>query len=90
MFNQDILRNRTVYQFNCFNSVRSIIEYDTAARRLGLSFLYGYTPSPNKSFFVGYGDLLSNGIEPLSGQQQPGLFRQSRTLFIKGSYNFRF
>lgn len=89
-FNQDILRNRTVYQFNRFNSIRSIVEYDTSQRRAGISLLYAYTPSPNKAFYVGYSDLLFNGLDPLTDQRRPGLFRQSRTLFIKGSYNFRF
>jgi hypothetical protein len=36
LFDQDILRNRTVYQFNRFNAVRSIVEYDTLQRSLGL------------------------------------------------------
>ena len=90
LFNQDILRNRTVYQFNRFNAVRSIIEYDTLQRSLGLSFLYSFTPSPNKSIYLGYNDLLYNGLEPLNRIRQNGLFRQSRGLFAKFSYNFRF
>lgn len=90
LFSQDILRNRTVYQFNRFNSVRSIIDYDTSQRSLGLSFLYAFTPSPNKSIYIGYNDLLYNGLEPLSQTRQTGLFRQSRGLFAKFSYNFRF
>jgi hypothetical protein len=90
LFAQDIYRNRTVYQFNRFNSVRSIVDYDTLQRRIGLSFLYAYTPRPNTAVFVGYGDALFNGIEPLNGQRQSGLFRQSRSLFAKFSYNLRF
>lgn len=90
LFKQDILRNRTVYQFNRFNSVRSIIEYDTSLRRLGLSFLYAYTPKPNTAIYVGYNDLLFNGLDPLTNTRQSGLFRQNRTAFVKLSYNFRF
>jgi Domain of unknown function (DUF5916)/Carbohydrate family 9 binding domain-like len=90
LFSQNIFRNKTTYQFNRFNSVRSIIDYDTSERRFGLSFLYAFTPSPNKSIFIGYNDLLFNGIEPLDGTRQRGLFRQSRGLFAKFSYNFRF
>lgn len=89
-YDQDIYRNRTVFQFNRFNSVRSIVDYDTSQRRLGLSFLYAFTPSPNKSIYIGYNDLLYNGLEPLSGTRQRGLFRQSRGLFAKVSYNLRF
>jgi hypothetical protein len=90
LFAQDIYRNRTVYQFNRFNSVRSIADYDTLQRRIGLSLLYAYTPRPNTAVFIGYGDALFNGIDPLDFQRRRGLFRQSRSLFAKVSYNFRF
>ena len=90
LFAQDIYRNRTVYQFNRFNAVRSIVDYDTLERRIGLSLLYAYTPKPNTALFIGYGDALYNGFDPLSGTRQSGLFRQSRSLFAKVSYNFRF
>lgn len=90
LFAQDIYRNRTVYQFNRFNSVRSILDYDTLERRIGASLLYAYTPRPNTAVYVGYGDTLYNGIEPLGGVRQSGLYRQSRSLFAKFSYNFRF
>lgn len=90
LFAQDIFRNRTIYQFNRFNAVRSIIDYDTLERRIGLSLLYSYTPKPNTAFFVGYGDALYNGFDPLFGTRRTGLVRQSRSLFAKISYNFRF
>jgi hypothetical protein len=88
-FNQEIYRNRTTYQFTRFSALRSILEYDTAERRFGASLLYGYTPRPNTALFVGYSDLLFNGLDPLEGRRAPGLFRQRRTLFAKLSYNFR-
>lgn len=90
LFAQDVVRNKTVYQFNRFNSVRSIIEYDTSRKSIGLSFLYAFTPGPNKSVYVGYNDLLFNGIEPLDGTRRNGVVRQARGLFAKFSYNFRF
>ncbi len=90
LFAQDIYRNRTVYQFNRFNSVRSIADYDTLQRRIGLSLLYAYTPRPNTAAYFGYGDALFNGVDPLDFQRRSGLFRQSRSLFAKFSYNFRF
>jgi len=83
LFSQDIFRNRTFYQFNRFNSIRSIVEYDTLQKSLGLSFLYAFTPSPNKSIFIGYNNLLFNNLDT-------GFYRQSRGLFAKFSYNFRF
>jgi hypothetical protein len=89
-FNQDILRNRTSYQFTESQALRSIIDYDTAARRIGLSMLYAYTPRPNTSLYLGYSSLLFNGLDPIEDRRTPGLFRQSSTLFIKTSYSFRF
>lgn len=90
LFAQDIYRNRTVYQFNRFNSMRSIMDYDTLQRRIGLSLLYAYTPRPNTAAYFGYGDALFNGVDPLTLQRRDGLFRQSRAFFAKFSYNFRF
>lgn len=90
LFDQDIFRNRTIYQFNRFNSVRSIVEYDTALRRMGLSFLYGFTPSPGRGLYIGYGDQLYNGVDPIDRVRRPGTFRQSRTVFAKGSYSLMF
>lgn len=89
-FNQDIYRNRTIFQFNQDNAFRSIIEYDTSLRRLGLSFLYSYTPRPNTAVYLGYGDALYNGYDPLFSRRAEGIYRQSRSLFAKVSYNFRF
>jgi hypothetical protein len=89
-FTQDILRNRTIYQFNQDNALRSIIEYDTSARRLGLSFLYSYTPRPNTAVYIGYSDLLYSNYDPLFRTPATGLVRQSRSVFAKFSYNLRF
>jgi hypothetical protein len=89
-FNQDIIRNRTIFQFNQYNAVRSIVDYDTSTRRIGISLLYGYTPRPNTAFYVGYGDELYNGYDPLFDRRTSGLIRQTRSLFAKFSYNWRF
>ena len=90
LFAQDIYRNRTVYQFNRFNAIRSIVDYDTFSRRVGVSLLYGYTPRPNTAIYIGYGDAILDGIDPLNGSQRSGLTRESRTFFAKFSYNYRF
>ncbi|HEV8429445.1 MAG TPA: hypothetical protein VGQ41_16205 [Pyrinomonadaceae bacterium] len=50
-FNQDIIRNRTIYQLSRSQALRSLVEYDTAQRQTGLSFLYSYTPSPNTALY---------------------------------------
>jgi len=90
LFKQDIYRNRTTYQFNQFNAVRSIVDYNTLNRKIGLSFLYSYTPRPNTAMFFGYGDTLFNNFDPLFNRRESGLFRQSRSIFAKFSYNLRF
>lgn len=90
LFAQDILRNRTIYQFGRFHAARSIVDYDTLERRIVLSLLYSYTPRPNTALFIGYGDTLYNSIDPFFGTPRPGLIRQSRSFFAKLSYNFRF
>lgn len=90
LFNQNILRNRTIYQFTRSNALRAIIEYDTTQRRIGTSLLYSYTPRPNTALFIGYNDQIFNGFDPLIASRTPGIFRQRSTLFTKLSYNFRF
>jgi hypothetical protein len=65
-------------------------KHGRAQRQTGLSFLYPYTPRPNTALYVGYNDLLFNGLDPLDRRRVPGLFRQQRTLFTKLSYNLRF
>ncbi len=90
LFNQDIIRSRTTYQLTRFNALRAILDYDTSRRQTGISVLYAYTPRPNTALYIGYNDLLFNGIDPLAGTRAQGLFRQRRTLFTKLSYNFRF
>lgn len=90
LVSQDIIRNRTIYQFNRDNAIRSIVDYDTRQRRIGVSLLYSYTPRPNTAVFVGYGDTLFNGYDPLFERRQPCICRQSRSLFTKVSYNVRF
>jgi hypothetical protein len=90
LFNQDIFRTRATYQLTRFNALRAILDYDTARRQMGASVLFAYTPRPNTALFLGFNDLLFNGLDPLAGARAPGLFRQRRTLFTKLSYNFRF
>ena len=92
LLRQDILRSRTTYQFTRAHAVRTLLDYDTAARQFGASLLYAWEPRPNTALFLGYNDLLFNGYDPLaqSRVRDEGLLRQRRTLFFKLTYNFRF
>ncbi|HEY7547630.1 MAG TPA: DUF5916 domain-containing protein, partial [Blastocatellia bacterium] len=85
LFNQDVFRNRATYQFTRNNSFRSIFEYDTSARRAGLSLLYSYTPRTNTALFFGYNDLIFNGFDPIERARAEGLFRLRRVFFVKAS-----
>jgi hypothetical protein len=86
LFEQDIYRNRTNFQFTRFHAVRSIIEYDSFSEKLAMSFLYSFTPRPNSAIYFGYGDVLE---DPLEEFRRPGLRRVSRVLFLKLSHGFR-
>ncbi len=90
-FNQEILRNRTTYQFTPYHSLRGIFDYDTSQRQFGASLLYAYVPRPNTTFYLGWNDLLFNGYDPLLEERRRGvgLVQQHRTFFLKLSYNFR-
>ncbi len=90
LLRQDILRSRTTYQFTRAHAVRTLLDYDTAARQFGASLLYAWEPRPNTALFLGYNDLLYNGYDPLNRERTPDQFiRQRRTLFMKLSYQFR-
>jgi hypothetical protein len=89
LFKQDIARLRTAFQFTRDHGARFIGEYDTRARRLSLSLLYSYTPRPNTAVYLGYGDLLYDGLDPSDLTPRPGWNRLRQTLFLKISYGFR-
>lgn len=89
LVDQDIVRNRTNYQFTREHAARSIIEYNTFSQRLSVSLLYTYLPQPNTAIFAGYGDLLLHEMDPLSGARMDGFQRIQRSFFVKLSHNFR-
>jgi hypothetical protein len=94
LFNQNIWRERTVFQFNRFWSIRSITEFNASRLRIGVSELLTYLPSPNTAFYLGYNDLLSNtvGFGRLTSDPQDqltGWNRQRQIFFFKLTYNWR-
>jgi hypothetical protein len=89
-FDVNILTWRGTYQFTKATFARAIIDYNTLNSRVRSQFLAGWTPSPGKSFYVGYNDDMNYNTEhPFSSQLVPGFRRNSRTFFIKMSYLFR-
>ena len=89
-FNDNIYALRSTYQFSRFTFVRARIDYDTLEANVRGQFLFGWTPNPGTSFYVGYNDDMNhNGFNPFTGQLEPGFRRNGRTFFIKMSYLIR-
>ena len=89
-YDQNLASLQTIYQFTRFTFARARLDYDTLQARVYGQFLVGWTPNPGTSFYVGYNDDLNrNGFNPFTGQYEPGLHRNRRTLFIKMSYLLR-
>ncbi len=83
LFEQQVIRNRTNYQFTRDHASRVIAEYNTLSRRVSVSLLYSYTPRPTTAIYVGYGDLLLNGVDPFDARARDGLYRIRSTFFLK-------
>jgi len=89
-FDDNIYALRSTYQFTRFLFARARIDYGTLSTTARGQFLFGWTPNPGTSFYVGYNDdLQRNGYNPFNSQLEPGFRRNGRTFFIKASYLFR-
>ncbi|MCA1593914.1 MAG: hypothetical protein LC754_14940 [Acidobacteria bacterium] len=89
-FDDNIYVVRSTYQFTRFLFARARVDYETLSSNLRGQFLFGWTPNPGTSFYVGYNDDLSvNGFSPFNSQLEPGFRRNGRLFFIKASYLFR-
>jgi hypothetical protein len=89
-YEDNIYSFRTTYQFTRFVFVRSRVDYSTLAARVRGQFLFGWTPNPGTSFYVGYNDDLNyRGFSPLNDHYEPGFRRNGRTFFLKLSYLIR-
>jgi hypothetical protein len=81
---------RSTYQFTRFLFARVRVDYDSLASSVRGQYLFGWTPNPGTSFYVGYNDDMNyNGFNPFSGIHEVGFRRNRRTLFVKTSYLFR-
>ncbi|MBI4513997.1 MAG: carbohydrate binding family 9 domain-containing protein [Gemmatimonadetes bacterium] len=82
VFDVNILRSKTTYQFSKELSVRAIGEWNSFSERLALNLLVSYVASPGTVFFVGFDDVLQDGADS-------GLQTAHRAIFLKGSYLWR-
>ena len=89
-FDANIFTLRSTYQFSRFLFTRARVDYNTLSSSLNGQYLFGYTPSPGKAFYVGYNDNASyNGFNRYTGDLEPQYQRNARTFFIRMSYLFR-
>lgn len=89
-YDDNIFSFRTSYQFTRFVFLRTRIDYSTLASRARGQFLFGWTPNPGTSFYLGYNDDMNyRGFNPFNDRFEPGLQRNGRTFFIKMSYLIR-
>ncbi len=90
-FDQNIVALGATYQFSPFEFLRLRVEYESLMAKLRAQLLLGWTPSPGTALYIGYNEDLSyNGYNPFTQVYEPGLYRNSRTIFLKSSYVFHF
>jgi hypothetical protein len=88
LFQQDIYRSRTNYQFTRSHAARAILEYNTRTGQLASSLLYSYTPQANTAVYVGYGDVRSDvALDPAANPRRWEPLQ--RTAFVKVSVGLR-
>lgn len=89
-FDTNIVSLNSTYAFSRFVFTRVRLDYNTLQSSLRGQYLFGWTPSPGKAFYVGYNDDLSyNGFSPFTGLPENGFQRNNRKFFIRMSYLFR-
>lgn len=89
-YDSDIVSVRSTYYFTRFIFTRFRLDYDGTAKTYAGQALVGWTPNPGTAFYAGYNDNLTrNGLNPYTGNFEPGFVRDSRTFFIRASYLFR-
>ena len=89
-FDDNIFTMKGTYQFTRFWFARARADYTTLGSNVRAQFLLGWAPNPGTTFYVGYNDDLNrNGLNPFTGQLEPGFRRNGRLFFIKMSYLFR-
>lgn len=89
-YDSNLVSLRATYQFSPFTFVRARFDYDSLGSRAFGQYLFGWTPGPGTSFYIGYNDDLNvNGYNPISYRVEDGIRLNGRTFFIKMSYLFR-
>src|SRR5262249_35996449 len=69
-YNENIYSMRATYQFTRFTFTRARIDFDSIAANARGEFLFGWTPNPGTSLYIGYNDDLNvNGFSPFTAER---------------------
>jgi len=85
VYDVNIWRSKTVYQFTKKLFLRGIIEYNTYYNRVTTDLLLSYTYVPGTVFFIGYGGRYENSPD----YPGTGFTELARRFFFKFSYLWR-
>ena len=89
-FDAHIYSLRTTYQFTRFLSSRTRMDYETVNGSIGTQLLFGWTPNPGTSLFVGYNDFSNyRAFNDFRDQFDTGFRRDNMRFFFRASYLFR-
>jgi hypothetical protein len=96
LYNVDIFRSRTTYQFNEYLFLRAVIQYDSSQDIVLTDLLASFTLIPGTVMHLGYGSLHNNlewdktNKEWLCGSELAEWYQVRQSFFFKVSYLFRF
>jgi len=85
VYDMDIIRSKTSYQFSKRLFLRAILEYNTYWKELKPDLLLSYIYSPGTVFFLGY-----SGLFDSQGTEGTKWMQNKRSFFLKVSYLWRF
>ncbi|MCK5221806.1 MAG: hypothetical protein KAR14_09515, partial [Candidatus Aminicenantes bacterium] len=96
IYDLDIFFSRTTFQVNKYLFFRALIQYDNYSKMVLTDFLGSFTLIPGTVIHFGYGSLHQkqhwNSID--NEWEADGVmgkyYQQTRSLFFKASYNYRF
>jgi hypothetical protein len=90
-YNINIYRNKILFQFNRYLSLRGIVEYDTGDKKIVGDALLEFTYIPGTVIHLGYGSTFSKEYQVNDRAYPYHPYKELRSsLFFKASYLFRF
>lgn len=96
LYNVDIFRSKTTYQFNEYLFLRAVVQYDSSQQMILTDLLASFTLIPGTVIHLGYGSLHNElgwdktNKEWLTGSELTEWYQTRQSFFFKASYLFRF